>query len=357
MYTQVETFCVPQNCTVQEAIGKMNENRLGIILVIDEDRKLLGTVTDGDIRRAVLVNLPLENGVMTLLEKKARTQYAKPLCGLEGQDKNEYLKLLKKHRLSHLPILNKESQVVALVTSDEFLVGSLSSLDAVVMAGGRGTRLFPLTEELPKPMLPVGEKPLLEIIIEQLRNAGIQKVNVTTHHKPEKIQDHFGDGKNFGVELSYVSEDKPLGTAGAIGLLDNDTHQTLLVINGDILTQVDLKAMLSFHRENKADLTVAVRSFDMKVPYGVIECEGEKVSRVQEKPKIKFLVNAGIYLLEPSVREYIPSGEHYNMTDLIERLIEEKLNVISFPIHEYWLDIGAHAEYEKAQEEVKKFNL
>lgn len=353
MYTQVETFCIPKAFTVRQAIAKMNENRLGIILVVDDGRRLVGTVTDGDVRRAVLAKFPLENAVIALLEQKAGTMYARPLTALEGREKGAYLKLLKEHKLSHLPIVNEARQVVALVTSDEFINDSLAGLDAVVMAGGRGTRLYPLTEELPKPMLPVGEKPLLEIILGQLRGVGIQKVNVTTHHKPERIRDYFGDGTHFGMDIRYVAEDRPLGTAGSLGLLDGKPTGTILVINGDILTQVDLKAMLMFHQEHAADLSIAVRSFDLDVPYGVIECEGTRVSRVREKPKLHFLVNAGIYLLEPQALELIPAGQPYHMTDLAERLIAEKMNVISFPVHEYWLDIGAHAEYERAQKEFK----
>lgn len=356
MHTQIEKFCVPQDCTVQATIAKMNENRLGIVLVIDDEKHLRGTITDGDIRRAVLAKFPLESRVTALLEQKANTTYAKPLFALEGQKKDEYLQLLKKHQLSHLPILNEEQQVIALVTSDEFIIDSLASLNAVVMAGGHGTRLRPLTESLPKPMLPIGKRPLLEIIIDQLRSAGIQKVKVTTHHKPEKIKEHFGDGQAFGIDMSYVSEDRPLGTAGSLSLLE-ETQRTTLVINGDILTDVDFRAMWQFHSEHQADLTVAVRTYDFKVPYGVIGCEGARVQEIQEKPTVQFMVNAGIYLLEPHIYRYIPSREHYNMTDLIAKVLQEKLNVISFPIHEYWLDIGAHAEYEKAQKEIEKFNL
>ncbi|MBI4125581.1 MAG: nucleotidyltransferase family protein [Deltaproteobacteria bacterium] len=356
MYTRTETFCISKNATTQEAIAKMNEGRLGIVLVVDEDRRLIGTITDGDIRRAVLAKFPLSHLVTALLEQKTGTEYAKPLYALAGQTKSEYLKILRQNALSHLPIINGEKQVVALLTSDEFMVDSLASIDAVVMAGGRGIRLMPLTGDIPKPMLPVGEKPLLEIIIHKLRTAGIQKINVTTHHKPEKIKEYFGDGRDFGIDLNYVSEERPLGTAGALGLLEN-IQKTTLVINGDILTDVDFKAMFQFHREHNADLTVAVRVCELEVPFGVVECQGAQVKAIQEKPKVSLMVNAGIYLLEPHVYSYIPAGEQYHMTDLIQHLISKKINVISFPIHEYWIDIGAHAEYEKAQKEIERFNF
>lgn len=355
MYTDVSTFCVDAGCAIQSVIQRMNENRLGIVLVVTEEGRLMGIITDGDIRRAILAKIELTSSIQSILSKKEGTLYSKPLSALAGQSHNVYLKLLKEHSVLHLPILDKEKRVVGLVTMDEFVEGPPNpGLQAVVMAGGLGTRLHPLTEDIPKPMLLVGERPLLEIIINQLRSIGIRRVNITTHHKPEKIRSHFGNGENFGVQLNYVSENKPLGTAGSLGLLETP-QETLLVINGDVLTQVDFKAMLQYHREHSADLTVGVRSFDFKVPYGVVECEGSMVSDLKEKPSLHFLVNAGIYLLEPSAHQYIPSGDYFNMTDLIQKLLEAKRVVASFPIHEYWLDIGSHTEYQQAQEEAQKF--
>jgi NDP-sugar pyrophosphorylase family protein len=216
------------------------------------------------------------------------------------------------------------------------------------MAGGFGTRLLPLTEDLPKPMLPLGDQPLLELTIRKLQQANIRYVNITTYYLPEKISDYFGDGKEFGVEINYVNEDEPLGTAGALGLLAIP-DEPLLVINGDIITQVDFRSMLSFHRTHQADLTVGVRQYEVQVPYGVMECEGVHVKQVREKPTYHYLVNAGIYLLEPTVYRYINRGERFDMPDLIRHLIEEGRTVVSFPIVEYWLDVGQHKDYEQAQ--------
>ena len=220
------------------------------------------------------------------------------------------------------------------------------------MAGGKGSRMRPLTEEVPKPMLPVGDQPLVEIILHQLRDAGVKRVHMTTHHKSEKIYKYFGDGSDFGVELSYVSEDRPLGTAGGLGLM-KAPEETLLVINGDILTEVDFRAMVAYHREQRADLTIAVREFDLQVPYGVVECEGAVVRHLREKPLLKFFVNAGIYLLEPVVHRYIPNGQRFDMTDLIQDLIDQGRSVASFPVLEYWLDIGEPLDYERAQRYMK----
>lgn len=352
MYTDLATLCVDQNSSFGTAITQMDRSRLGIVLVVDEERRLLGTITDGDVRRAILAKVSLEEPISALLARKAGTPYAHPITASMGQDPPTYLSLLKQHNILHLPLLDEEQRVAGLVTLEEFLPNQALPLQAVVMAGGQGTRLDPLTAEIPKPMLLVGDRPLMEIVIQQLRDAGIRQVKIATHHKPEKIEEHFGDGSSFGVRLSYVEEERPLGTAGALGLLEVP-KETTLVINGDILTQVDFRAMLTYHREHEADLTVAVRHYDIKVPYGVIECEGPVVRALSEKPVLGFFVNAGIYLIEPSVFQFIPNGQRFDMTDLIQRLLDHGQPVVSFPIREYWLDIGQHADYEQAQREAK----
>jgi NDP-sugar pyrophosphorylase family protein len=259
---------------------------------------------------------------------------------------------MRKYILREIPILDQEGRVINLIGIDDLMPSDDLPLQAVIMAGGFGSRLRPLTEDLPKPMLPVGGRPLMEVLLEQLRDTGIRNVNVTTHFHPEKITDYFGDGKNFGVSLNYVNEEHPLGTGGALGLIPRPA-EPILVINGDVLTQVNFRSMFMFHRENHADLTLAVRQYDLEVPYGVVQCEGARVVGLQEKPSFNFFVNAGIYLLEPHVYEYIPSGQHFNMTDLIQWLIDAGRAVVSFPVREYWLDIGQHADYAKAQKDVE----
>ncbi len=355
MHTDLTTLCLRRGSTFREAVLRMDKSRLGIVLVVDEESRLMGTITDGDLRRAILADVDLESPVEALLARKAGSAYAHPVTAPAGQDGMLYASLLKEHRLLHLPLLDEEDRVVGLVTLDEFVPREeIFPTQALIMAGGAGERLRPLTESLPKPMLPVGDRPLMEIIIGQLREAGIRRVNVATHHEPEKITSHFGDGQKFGVELSYLSEDRPLGTAGALGLMETP-KETLLVINGDILTDIDFQAMGVYHKEHQADLTVAVRQCDLKVPYGVIECEGAQVRTLSEKPTFNVLVNAGIYLLEPSVYPFIPAGERFDMTELIQRLLLEGRTVISFPVREYWLDIGQMADYEQAQEQIKNF--
>ena len=224
------------------------------------------------------------------------------------------------------------------------------------MAGGFGKRLLPLTETVPKPMLPVGDKPLLERTIDQLRSAGIVDVNITTHYLHDQIAKYFGNGADFGVNLRYVQEDRPLGTAGALGLIGRPARTTL-VINGDILTTVDFRAMAEFHRGHKADLTVATRLYEVEIPYGVMACDGPRITSLREKPRVRHFINAGIYMVEPRAWNYITDGEHLDMTQLIERLIESQGLVVSFPLWEYWLDVGRPDDYSAAQMDIKSGRL
>ena len=352
MIKNLDRFLVKPGDSIQQVLASIDVNAKGIALVVDKERRLLGTVTDGDIRRAILANTDLEAPVSELLARKASSPYPKPVTAPVGTDQAALLQLMRKRSVRHIPLLDDAGRVVNLVTLDELLPDQALPVQAVIMAGGYGKRLRPLTEEIPKPMVSVGGRPLMERIIEQLRKAGIKQINITTHYKPEKIIAHFGDGSNFGVKINYLTEDCPLGTAGALGLLEKP-HCPLLVINGDILTQVDFRDMLAYHQEHKADLTVAVRKYDLKVPYGVIENKGAFVQKLVEKPSLSFFVNAGIYLLEPSVYHYVPNGQHFDMTDLIQRLLEAKRPVASFPIVEYWLDIGQPADYDQAQKDIE----
>ena len=352
MIEDLSALCISRSHTIRDAIEMINRNERGIVLITDDERRLLGTITDGDIRRAILADSGLDTPVQDLLIKKTESPYPEPIKALARTNPDELLFLMRKHVIQQVPLVDSDDRVVDLVTMEDLLADDNLPVQAVIMAGGLGTRLRPLTEDMPKPMLPIGDQPVMELMLGQLSKAGINRVNITTHYLPEKIREHFGDGQLFGVELKYVNEERPLGTAGAIGLME-PADTPLLVINGDILTKVDFKAMLKYHRKHKADLTVGVRQYDLEVPYGVLQCEGAYVRGLQEKPKYNFLVNAGIYLLEPSVYDYIPNGQRFDMTDLIERLLEDGRAVVSFPIVEYWLDIGEPADYKQAQEDVR----
>jgi dTDP-glucose pyrophosphorylase len=345
-------LCISPSDTIKQSVVCIDRGGCGIALVVDDERRLIGTITDGDVRRAMLTAIDLDSPVSVLLERKATSPYPRPLTSPIGTDHAVLLQMMKEHVIYQIPLLDGAGRVAGLSTWENLVGTQDLPLQAVIMAGGLGLRMRPLTEDLPKPMLPVGGRPLMEHIVEQLQQVGIRHVSVTTHHMAEKIVEHFGDGLAFGVELNYVNEDHPLGTGGALGLLPTP-NQPLLVINGDILTQLDFRAMLTFHQEHHAEMTVTVRRYDVQVPFGVVECDGSFVVAFREKPEMKVLVNAGIYLIEPSVFDLIPSGKHFNITDLIQWLLDANRKVVSFPIREYWLDIGQHVDYAQAQEDVR----
>lgn len=338
---------VSQDSDIRRCIQALNLGEKGIVLVLDPEGRLLGTVTDGDVRRAILAGQGLDTPVGALLAAKASSSYASPVTAPLGSERGQLLRLMRQHSIRQVPLVDGQGRVADLVAMADLLPEAQAPLQAVIMAGGFGKRLHPMTQDLPKPMLPVGGRPLLEHIVEQLKEAGIQRMHVTTHYLPEKIQEHFGDGSQFGVDLCYLREETPLGTAGSLGLMPPPSD-TLLVINGDILTGVDFSALLAFHREQEALITVGVRRFDLAVPYGVIESQGGFVTSLEEKPTVSLFVNAGVYLLEPRALGFLPAGKPLDMTDLIQLALGEGERVASFPILEYWLDIGNPEDYKKA---------
>lgn len=334
--------------SVRRAISRIDGNQAKIALVVDDQGRLVDTITDGDVRRGILAGSDLDRPVSELMDQKRTLDgTVGPVSALVGTNDSELLELMQSHQVRQVPLVDAENRVVGLVRLLDLLPPDSRSVDAIVMAGGYGTRLQPLTNDLPKPMLPMGEQPLLENIINQLRDAGIQQVNLATHFQQDIIFEHFGDGAKFGVAINYVQEDQPLGTAGALGLLETP-EKPLLVINGDILTQVDFQAMIDFHCEHKAEMTVGVRLHELRIPYGVVESDGFAVTNISEKPVIRHFINAGIYLLNPGLCRFVPAGEHYDMTDLILKLLAEGIPVASFPVREYWVDIGTLDDYQQA---------
>lgn len=326
----------------------------GIVLVINDGKKLINVLTDGDARRAMLAGISLKVTVKEMIKRKGT--FIKPVTAREGVTRQELLQVARENRLQRIPILNEQGIVVGLFGVNDILERPSLPMQAVVMAGGYGTRLHPLTTDTPKPMLPMGDRPIMERIIDRLSNAGIEKVHITTHYLKEQITEHFGTGDRFGVDLKYVTEEASLGTAGGLSLM-NTPDAPLLVINGDILTDIDFGAMLEFHKENEASLTMAVRRHIEEVPYGVVQCDGPYVCKLVEKPTHTYLVNAGIYLMEPEAHRRIPKNRRFDMTDLIQTLLDNGERVVSFPVWEYWRDIGQHDDYKQAQEDLKNGKL
>lgn len=340
---ELERFLMAPDRSLRDVIACIDQNARGIALIVDDGRRLIGTITDGDVRRAILAGTSLDAPIHALLAGRS----ASPLTAQRGEPDADLIHFMNRHSIRHLPLLDGDGRVADIALLGDLVKEYDLPLTAVVMAGGKGTRLHPLTETVPKPMLPVGDRPLLELIVEQLRTAGVRRLNLTTHYKKEIITEHFGDGRDFGMDIHYVDEEQPLGTAGALSLLP-PRDEPLLVMNGDILCGVDFRALYDFHREQGADMTIAVREHEFQIPYGVVESEGARVRDLVEKPVLRHFVNAGIYLLNPELCALVPSGRRYDMPDLIRRLLDEGRPVVSFPVREYWLDIGQHADYERA---------
>jgi dTDP-glucose pyrophosphorylase len=348
----IQKACVLADCTLREALERMNHLAMGIVLVVDERRCLVDTVTDGDVRRAIMSGVDLGSHVGALLARRSDERFpAKPIVGTRDTSRHDLVQLFKSGVLRHVPIVDAAGHVVDLAVSTDFIADPIDAVSAVVMAGGRGSRLAPLTDAMPKPMLPVGGKPMMERLVEQLREAGIRRVNVALHYKPEAITEHFGSGDRFGVDITYVTEDAPLGTAGALGLLPPQTDR-LLVMNGDVMTRTNLRSLVTFHNEHDAVMTVGVTQCELSVPWGVVDTDGVQIRGIVEKPRTTMFVNGGIYLLEPAVLQHIDRGERLDMTELVQRLIARDQRVVAFPISEYWLDMGRPDDYARACNEV-----
>jgi dTDP-glucose pyrophosphorylase/CBS domain-containing protein len=341
--TQSDLPIVKEQASIRSTMEVIDRFAKGIAIVVDGEGRLVATVTDGDIRRAILAGANLDHPVSRL----QKTAQAGPVVARIETSEGELLTLMEQNSVRQVPLLDESSRVRGLAVLHEILRQHELPVTGVIMAGGYGKRLMPLTESVPKPMLPVNGRPLLEHTLAKLRQSGIRNVNVATHHLSQNIVDHFKDGSEFGVQLRYFEETEPLGTAGGLASMASGTDP-LLVINGDVLTSVDVRAMLDFHRDHHASLTVGVRQYDIEVPFGVVETDGVQVTGIQEKPVLRHFINAGIYLLDRDVCRLVPDGQRFDMPDLIAAVIESGGTVISFPVREYWIDIGRIEQYNKA---------
>jgi NDP-sugar pyrophosphorylase family protein len=318
-----------------------------IVLIVDRGDRLLGTVTDGDIRRALIQHHEMNTHLSIIMHKS-------PVFAYVEDGREVILEMMKDKSILQVPILDSDNKVVGLETLQHLFEVKKRDNPVFLMAGGFGTRLHPLTHDTPKPMLKVGRKPILEIILDQFIEAGFYNFIISTHYKAEVISGYFGDGSNWGVSIRYVYEEKPLGTAGALGLLPSDLpNLPILVMNGDLLTQLDFEQLLNFHVEQGGEVTVCVREYDFQVPYGVIEMEDQRITNIIEKPIHKFFVNAGIYVLNSSLVKSVDGRSYLDMPNLLKMQIKEKAQVTMFPIHEYWLDIGQIEQFEQAQKDCK----
>ncbi len=341
MTTDIDKICVNQTCNLGDVLNVINDGSFQIALVVDNEKRLIGTITDGDIRRGFLAGLNMSSSIETLI-------FRQPTIAYINDDKQEVLKKALAKKLHQIPIVDDDLRVVGIFEIEDLVQPAIKSNKVILMAGGLGTRLRPLTVDTPKPMLHVGSKPILQTIVEQLAFYGFINIIMCVNYKSHIIQEYFKDGADFGVNIEYITETSRMGTAGSLSLLSNIPTEPFFVMNADLLTNVNFEQLLNHHLNTSATATMCVREYDFQVPYGVVNIKNNKIISIEEKPTHKFFVSAGIYMLSPESLRYIPQNAFYDMPTLFESLISDGKNVSSFQIKEHWLDIGRMEEYEKA---------
>ncbi len=344
----ITNIFLPSNATIQEALSVIDRGSVKIALIVNDNNQLIGTLSDGDIRRALLRKKTLDDTIEDVYFKS-------PVTANKNNSREELVHLCSTHHVSQVPIIDNNGLIFSLFILDRVLLKEQYENTVILMVGGLGMRLRPLTENTPKSMLKIGGKPILQTIIEGFHKCGFTNIVMCLGYKSSVIRDYFQDGSRFGVNIDYVVEEKRMGTAGALTLLKKKFDKPFFVMNGDILTNINYTYMLDFHELNNSKATMCVREYDIEVPYGVVKINQENISSIEEKPTHSFFVNAGIYLLEPECIDLIPKDQFYDMPLLFKQLIDAKDKTISFPLQEYWLDIGSHSDFSKAQTDFKTF--
>jgi len=335
---------IAPSASILETIKLIDNSTLQIAVVVNSQKRLLGTVTDGDIRRAILQGITLEKPVEMIMNPS-------PTVASEHQKKYSILAKMKANSLQQIPIVNTKGIIVGMEILKDLIYSSTKPNSVILMVGGLGTRLSPLTNNCPKPLLKIGSKPILETILENFIEYGFENFYLAVNYKAEMIKKYFGDGTKFGVDIQYIHEEKPMGTAGALSLLTKRPTEPILVMNGDLLTKVNFQHLLDFHIEHQSKATMCVREYNYQIPYGVIEVDKGQVTKIKEKPIISAFVNAGIYVLDPEALDLIPQETFFDMPELFEKIIAQRIRTAAFPIREYWLDIGQRDDFEKAKDE------
>ncbi|MDY6974527.1 MAG: nucleotidyltransferase family protein [Thermodesulfobacteriota bacterium] len=339
--TDVENITISKDATFHCALEHMEREKTGIALVSDNDRNLLGIITNADIRRAVL------NGV-SLNDKVTRLMIDKPITATDDLSRGEYYRIMVTRSINQLPIVTKSGRIVGVIYESSLRKERILLCPVVIMAGGQGSRLRPLTKDVPKPMLRIKGKPMLERIIERFRDLGVVKFYISVNYKAHVIEDYFGNGDAWRVQIDYLREKKQLGTAGSLSLLPRNMPFSFFVINADVMTDLDFCTIYRLHANNNSDITVAVKEVSYQVPYGTIEVEHGRIVSLFERPHIKKYVNAGIYVLSPATLNEIPENEFFDMTDLINKMISSGRMVNSYLIDGFWIDVGQKKDYHRA---------
>lgn len=350
MNTNDKKHIIYNHQSVRDALIKLNDLKVNtILIVVDENERLIGSLTDGDLRRGFIKGLTFDNDIMDYLQPD-------PLCIYEDDLQSTDINNLRLRNFMVIPIVDRDKKITRILNLTQ--IQSVVPADVFIMAGGRGQRLMPLTQDTPKPMLHVGDKPILEHNIDRLIQFGIKNIYLSVNYLADCIKDYFGDGSNKGVNVRYVHEDKPLGTLGSVKLVEELEHDYVMVMNSDLLTDIDFNGFFQSFIRSGADMAVATTSYNVEVPYGVMEVDnGNFVNALKEKPRYTYYSNAGIYIIKKELLSLVPHNEFYNVTDLMESLIQEGKQLVSFPILGYWLDIGKHDDFKKAQEDIKSLVL
>ena len=331
---------------LDDAISKINDSGLQIAVVLDDKGILLGILTDGNIRRAILAKKTFKCPVSEIMNNN-------PMTVPESMPRDRMLTIMRQHVFHHLPIVDENKRLVGLVSLDDLIGPTDRSNWVVIMAGGQGKRLLPLTKNCPKPLLNVGGKPILESIVESFSVQGFKRLFLSVNYKAEMIINHFSTGDRWGLKIGYLHENTELGTAGSLSLLPEKPSETIIVMNGDLVTHPNFDNLLQFHHAQKAAATMVVREYDFQLPFGVVQLDGSIIQGIEEKPSQRFFVNAGIYALSPHVLDFITSKSFFDMPTLFEKLIANGEKTVAYPLHESWLDIGRIEEFEKARQEWK----
>ena len=344
---ELSQILIKPNTSILDTLKVIDNAAVEIALVIDDNKRLIGTVTDGDIRRGLIKGTKLEEPIDTLMNPSPIT------AGLNSTD-DELLFLMTNRSIKHLPILDKNRRVLRLVLLKDLIKGKKRPNIAIIMAGGLGSRLGTLTQNTPKPLLPVGGKPVIARIAEQLKNHGIEEIYISINYKGSQIKKWFEENPINGAQISYLEEKEFLGTAGALSLLPNKPSNPFIVINGDIISPVNFGSLLEFHQQSHKSMTLCTREFNFQVPYGVLKLNGSQLVSIEEKPSQNIFINAGIYVINPELLKYIPEKNRFDMPELINIAIKEGNEIACYPVSDYWLDIGTPQDYIKAD---KEFNI
>ncbi len=332
---------VRTSAPIRDVIASIDRGSMQIALVVDEGGRLRGTVTDGDVRRGVLKGLSLDDSVEKIMRRKF-------ICVKPGFSRAHLKEIFSEKGIHQIPVVDEEGRVVGMELVDDYVLSRPRENPVVLMAGGEGSRLSPLTDQCPKPLLPVGQKPILETILENFLEHGFRSFYISVNYKKEMIHSYFGNGSRWGVEIAYLHEEERLGTAGSLSLIPQRPRVPLIVMNADLLTKVNFTQLLNFHSENGAGATLCIRECDFQMPYGVVRLEENRVLGIDEKPVKRFYVNGGIYVFNPEVLDVIAKNERLDMPQLFEALVRRRWNVVAFPIREYWIDVGRLHDLEQA---------